>query len=192
MRRFAALAVLFATAAAAQPGAWRPAPVTGATEPSEVVAHSAATDWRPVDPENLLVMELADGAKVYIELAPDFAPVHVANIRRYARGGWWNGATIYRVQDNYVTQWGNGDASVPLPRAWWPGPRPNMSAAAKASPSARSAFPTATHRRPATLTAGRSPTIRSAPAPGSPIAMPASASAETWRPTPARAASSTR
>jgi peptidylprolyl isomerase len=116
MRRFAALAVLFATAAAAQPGAWRPQPVTGATEPSEVVAHSTAADWRPVDPENLLVMELADGAKVYIELAPDFAPVHVANVRRYARAGWWNNATIYRVQDNYVTQWGNGDANVPLPQ----------------------------------------------------------------------------
>jgi peptidylprolyl isomerase len=116
MRRFAALALLLATAAPAQPGAWRPQPVTGATEPAEVVANSAATDWRPVDPENLLVMELADGAKVYIELAPDFAPVHVANIRRYARAGWWNAAAIYRVQDNYVAQWGNGDAEVPLPQ----------------------------------------------------------------------------
>jgi len=114
MRRLAALAILLASTASAQ--SWRPQPVTGATEPSEVVSHSTAADWRPVDPENLLVMELADGAKVYVELNPDFAPVHVANIRRYARAGWWNNATIYRVQDNYVSQWGNGDAEVPLPQ----------------------------------------------------------------------------
>jgi peptidylprolyl isomerase len=60
-------------------------------------------------------MELADGGRVAIELAADFAPVHVANIRAFARAGWWNEATIYRVQDNYVSQWGNGDAENPLP-----------------------------------------------------------------------------
>ena len=97
------------------PSAWRPTPVAGAPEPSEVVAGSAASDWRPVDPENLLVMDLADGGRVIVELAPDFAPVHVANMRRFARAGWWNDATIYRVQENYVAQWGNGDAETALP-----------------------------------------------------------------------------
>ena len=116
MRRLAAIAAaLFATVAAAQPGAWRPRPVTGATEPSDVVAHSAASDWRAIDPENLLVIDLVDGGRVVIELAPAFAPVHVANMRRFARAGWWNNATIYRVQDNYVAQWGNGDAATTLP-----------------------------------------------------------------------------
>jgi peptidylprolyl isomerase len=114
-------ALLIAAAAAAQtPGQWRPAPVQGATEPSEVIANSAASDWRPIDPENLLILDLADagatpGGRVVIELAPDFAPLHVSNMRRYARAGWWNNATIYRVQDNYVAQWGNGDAELPLP-----------------------------------------------------------------------------
>jgi peptidylprolyl isomerase len=70
---------------------WRPNPVAGAREPSEVLAATTAGDWRPVDPENLLLMELADGSRVAIELAADFAPVHVANIRAFARGGWWNG-----------------------------------------------------------------------------------------------------
>jgi peptidylprolyl isomerase len=95
---------------------WRPAPVEDAREPSDVVAATTAADWRPIEPENLLVVDLADGGRVAIELAPDFAPVHVANIRAFARGGWWNGATIYRVQDNYVSQWGNGDAANPLPQ----------------------------------------------------------------------------
>src|SRR3954465_14871612 len=110
-----AAALLLAASASAQPGRWQPRPVTGATEPADVIAHSAAADWRPIDPENLLVMDLADGGRVIIELAPAFAPVHVANMRRFARAGWWNNATIYRVQDNYVAQWGNGDAAVTAP-----------------------------------------------------------------------------
>jgi peptidylprolyl isomerase len=117
MRRFAALAAvtLLAAAAAAAPGRWQPHPVTGATEPADVIAHSAASDWRPIDPENLLVLDLAEGGRVIIELASEFAPVHVANMRRFARAGWWTNATIYRVQDNYVAQWGNGDAAVAMP-----------------------------------------------------------------------------
>ena len=94
---------------------WRPAPVEEAVEPSDVIARSTAADWRAIEPDNLLVMDLADGGRVVIELAPDFAPVHIANMRAFARGGWWNNATIYRVQDNYVAQWGNGDAEVALP-----------------------------------------------------------------------------
>ena len=112
---FAAIASL-ASSCLAQPPAWRPVPIPNATEPSAVVTASAAADWRPIADENLLVMEFADGGRVYIELAPDFAPIHVANMRRFARGGWWNNATVYRVQDNYVAQWGNNDAG-PTPPA---------------------------------------------------------------------------
>jgi peptidylprolyl isomerase len=50
-----------------------------------------------------------------MQLAPDFALIHVANIRALARGGWWDGAKIYRVQDNYVVQWGNNDGEKPFP-----------------------------------------------------------------------------
>lgn len=121
MRHFAILAAasLFAISASAETG-WRPHPIAHAREPAEVIAHSAPSDWRPVDPENLMVMDLADangrpGGRVIIELAPQFAPVHVANMRRYARAGWWNNAAIYRVQDNYVAQWGNNEAQVPQP-----------------------------------------------------------------------------
>ena len=110
----AAALALLAAAASAQPGRWQPRAVTDATEPAEVIAHSTAADWRAIDPENLLVLDLADG-QVIIELAPEFAPVHVANMRRFARAGWWNNATVYRVQDNYVAQWGNGDAAVAMP-----------------------------------------------------------------------------
>lgn len=110
--------ILFAAAlltAAAPPPAWRPSPVPDAPDPTKVVQTAPADAWRPIDPANLLVMELKEGGRIVIELAPDFAPVHIANIRAFARAGWWNNASIYRVQDNYVAQWGNGDAKGTLP-----------------------------------------------------------------------------
>jgi len=116
MRRFVFTALLLATACTPVREAWRPTPIPGATEPSAVIAASTAEDWRPIADENLLVIELADGGIVYVELAPDFAPVHIANIRAFARAGWWDRATVYRVQDNYVAQWGNNDAG-PTPPA---------------------------------------------------------------------------
>ncbi len=94
---------------------WRPAPVEGAAEPSQVVADSALSDWREIESDNLLVLTLQDGGKVFVELAPAFAPVHVANIRALARGGWWDGASVYRLQENYVAQWGNNEGDRPLP-----------------------------------------------------------------------------
>ncbi len=94
MRIAVALLLAAAPAAAAPPPA-----------PSQIVAAAPASDWRPVDPGRLLVMELADGRRVAIELAPEFAPAHVANILALARAGWWDGAAIVRVQDDYVVQW---------------------------------------------------------------------------------------
>lgn len=60
-------------------------------------------------------MTFEDGGRVVIQLAPDFAPVHVSNIRRFALSDYWNGAAVYRVQDNYVAQWGIGDLERPFP-----------------------------------------------------------------------------
>jgi peptidylprolyl isomerase len=96
---------------------WRPAPVEKATEPSDVIKNSSAADWRAIDPDNLLVMELANGGRVLIELATDFAPIHVANVRALAKGGWWNPSSVYRVQENYVVQWGLNEGEKPLPAA---------------------------------------------------------------------------
>lgn len=116
MRRSCLLTLLLAACTAGLPPAtWRPAPIANAVEPSEVIAKSVAADWREIAPENLLVMELRDGSRVAIELAPDFAPVHVANIRALARAGWWDGAAVYRVQENYVVQWGVNESPKPLP-----------------------------------------------------------------------------
>lgn len=80
---------------------------------AEVIANSSADDWRPLDAGDTLYLELAgnpEGGRVVIELAPEFAPAHVANIRALARGGYWDGLAILRSQENYVVQWGDPDA----------------------------------------------------------------------------------
>jgi len=60
-------------------------------------------------------MDLKEGKRLVIQLAPDFAPVHAANIRALARSDFWRGAAIYRVHDNFVTQWGNNETEKPWP-----------------------------------------------------------------------------
>ena len=72
----------------------------------EIIDAAPASAWRDLDPANTLYMELPAG-RVVIELAPGFAPEHVANIRTMARGGFWDGLTIYRAQDNFVVQFGD-------------------------------------------------------------------------------------
>jgi peptidylprolyl isomerase len=71
---------------------------------ADIIKQSAPGDWRRLDAENTLVMEI-NGQQVIVELAPRFAPRHVANIRTLAREGYYTGSAVVRVQDNYVTQW---------------------------------------------------------------------------------------
>ena len=83
--------------------------------PQAVLAAAPRRDWAAIDPENLLLIQLADGGRVVIALAPAFAPLHIANIRLLARTHWFDGTAIVRVQDDYVTQWGDPDGKRPLP-----------------------------------------------------------------------------
>lgn len=72
----------------------------------ELLDASSASDWRTLDPADTLYLDLATG-RVVIELAPDFAPAHVANIRTLAHEHYWDGLSINRSQDNFVVQWGD-------------------------------------------------------------------------------------
>ena len=72
----------------------------------ELLDASKPSDWRTLDPANTLYLELATG-RVVIELAPAFAPAHVANIRTLAHEHYWDGLSINRSQDNFVVQWGD-------------------------------------------------------------------------------------
>ena len=75
----------------------------------DILKASPDSDWRTPDPANTLYMDVAAG-RVVIELAPQFAPKHVANIRTLARQHFWDGLSIYRAQDNFVVQFGDPDA----------------------------------------------------------------------------------
>ncbi|MET0330293.1 MAG: peptidylprolyl isomerase, partial [Dyella sp.] len=74
--------------------------------PKQLLAKSTAAEWRTPDPQNLIYMDLPSG-RVVIELAPDFTPLHAANIRTLLREHYFDGLKIVRVQDNFVTQWGD-------------------------------------------------------------------------------------
>ncbi|MDP3493799.1 MAG: peptidylprolyl isomerase [Hyphomonadaceae bacterium] len=82
-----------------------PGPPPGNTpSPAEVIAASKPEEWRRLDPENTVYMDFPNG-RVIIELAPEFAPKHVANIRALSREGYFANGAVTRVQDNFVTQW---------------------------------------------------------------------------------------
>lgn len=79
---------------------------------AQVLSNSAPGDWRTLDPENTLYMDLTNG-RVVIELAHAFAPNHVANVKALVREKYFDGLAIIRVQDNYVAQWADPDAEKP-------------------------------------------------------------------------------
>ena len=73
-----------------------------------VSAAEVPSPYRLLDPANTLYMELESG-RVVIELAPTFAPNHVANIKALVKAQYFDKQRINRVQDNFVTQWGDGN-----------------------------------------------------------------------------------
>lgn len=72
----------------------------------DVLDASQPSDWRQLDPNKTVYMELASG-RVIIELAPAFAPEHSKNIVALAREKYFDGLSINRSQDNFVVQWGD-------------------------------------------------------------------------------------
>ncbi len=86
--------------------------------PGEIVAAAPAGDWKAIAASDLLVMDLAVDVKgkprrVVIQLMPaPFSQGWIGNIRKLAAAKFWDGTAIVRVQDNYVTQWGDADGEV--------------------------------------------------------------------------------
>ena len=94
---FAALALLVATPLAAQtrrPAAPAPSPV------------ASASDYRAVDPENVLMIETTKG-RILVELAPEAAPGHVERIKQLTREKVYDGLVFHRVIDQFMAQTGD-------------------------------------------------------------------------------------
>lgn len=104
MKRLALLVLLACTL---------PASAQEAVTPASIIAAAPAADWVAIDPADLMVMDLGphdDGnaRRVVIQLMPaPFSQDWVGNIRKLAAARWWDGTSVYRVQDNYVVQWGD-------------------------------------------------------------------------------------
>lgn len=63
--------------------------------------------WRTVDPENLLVIDTKYG-DIAVELFPEIAPNHVAQIKALTKQGFYNDVVFHRVIDGFMNQTGDG------------------------------------------------------------------------------------
>ena len=94
-----------------------PAPPDGKTpSPAEIIAASKPDEWRPLDPENTLYMDFPGKGRVIIEMAPQFSPMHVANVKALSREGYFTDGAVTRVQDNFVAQWSQASDPARPPR----------------------------------------------------------------------------
>lgn len=76
------------------------------------------SDWRPVDPENLLVIDSTEG-RILIEMVPEAAPRQVERIRLLTRRGFYDGVPFHRVMAGFMAQTGDptgtGEGGSELP-----------------------------------------------------------------------------
>lgn len=100
---FVAIGAMIALSISAQAEDQSPPPTMG-----QVLEHSSAEDWARFDSDNLYYMEVGTG-RVVIATSPDYAPIHSSNLSELAQEGFYDGLNIYRVQENYVVQWGDID-----------------------------------------------------------------------------------
>ena len=75
----------------------------------ELLEKSPSADWREIDSENTLYVELPAG-RVVIEFADHYAPATAAAVKRLVREKYFDGAFVIRSQDNYVVQWARPEA----------------------------------------------------------------------------------
>lgn len=97
------LGIAAAAATALHPHACAAADAAPAGTAAAVLGAARAADWRRLDPQDTLYIELPQG-RVVVELAPAFAPNHVANIKALAREHYYDDAAVVRTQDNYLVQ----------------------------------------------------------------------------------------
>jgi peptidylprolyl isomerase len=66
----------------------------------------AAGAWKPLDPENTLVIDTTRG-RIVIEMQPVFAPASVERVKRLAHEHFYDGLAFWRVLDGFMAQTGD-------------------------------------------------------------------------------------
>ena len=72
-----------------------------------VAMTSLPVQAQDLDPENTLVITTSDGCKITAGLRPDLAPKHVAQIKKLARAGFYDGIIFHRVIEGFMAQTGD-------------------------------------------------------------------------------------
>lgn len=67
---------------------------------------AAAQAWRPLDPQNTLVIDTTKG-RIVVAMRPELAPLSVARVKLLSREGVYDGLLFHRVIDHFVDQTGN-------------------------------------------------------------------------------------
>ncbi len=67
---------------------------------------AAAQDWRPLDPENTMVIDTTK-ERIVVVMRPELAPLAVARVKTLSRAGVYDGLLFHRVIDHFVDQTGN-------------------------------------------------------------------------------------
>ena len=78
----------------------------GKPSSADILAASTPSDWRTLDPENLLYIELERG-RVVVALSGELAQDHVAQVKTLAREDFYDGLSFYRVIEGFVAQGGD-------------------------------------------------------------------------------------
>jgi peptidylprolyl isomerase len=94
-----AAAVAMTASAAPKPKAPAAAPPAGPSAPGPA-------DWRSPDPNDVLVIDTNKG-RILVEMTPESAPQHVAQIRALAHEGFYDGLKFFRVIDKFMDQTGD-------------------------------------------------------------------------------------
>lgn len=66
----------------------------------------APTDWKRIDPANLMVIDTSKG-RIIVELRPEFTSTHTDRIKELTREGFYNGLQFFRVIDTFMAQTGD-------------------------------------------------------------------------------------
>ncbi len=82
---------------------------TNVPEIAAATGFAAPADaWRTVDPENLLIISTKYG-DIGVELFPEIAPNHVAQVKTLTRQGYYDDVPFHRVIKGFMNQTGDGE-----------------------------------------------------------------------------------
>ncbi|WP_309606482.1 peptidylprolyl isomerase [Phenylobacterium sp.] len=84
------------------------APLPAAAAPAKTIDPAAPgpADWRRPDPDDVLVIDTNKG-RIVVEMLPEVAPKHVAQVRALAHEGFYDGLRFFRVIDKFMDQTGD-------------------------------------------------------------------------------------